>query len=177
MKKLNNHGLTAVEVIICFSITAVIVVSLFKTINNFNEKQYLESKKSQIKLYENTVTKTIQDNILKNGGLWHVELSKEKENKIYFTFNNNRYATLEIHYDSDENEEKEFIYYESGEEINEKFYLEEVPDVKFNEPRIDYDEDNGILNIYVGIIDIDLGDKYSVLDLHLPISKKWGNVY
>ena len=46
MKKLNNHGLTAVEVLICFSITAVIVISLFKIINNFNEKQTVESRKN-----------------------------------------------------------------------------------------------------------------------------------
>lgn len=168
MKKLNNRGLTAVEVIISFSITAVIVISLFKIINNFNEKQYLESKKSQIKLYENTVTKTIQDNILKSGGVWHVELDENVENKIEFIFNNNRHATLEIN--------NEYIYYK-GEEIEEKFFLKEVPDVEFNEPRIDYVEDEGILNIFVGIIDIDLGDKYSVLDLHLPISEKWGEIY
>ena len=188
MKKLNNHGLTAVEVIICFSITAVIVISLFKTINNYNEKQYIESNKNQIKTYENTVTKTIQDDILINGGVFQLlesNITKDYDSaynngklEVNFKFTNNNTATLTIKFNTDDNSDaEEYILYRSSSGNKEKFSLNDIHGVQFNEQRIDHDEDEGVLNIYVGIIDIDLGDKYSVLDLTLPLTKKWPTAY
>ena len=188
MKKLNNHGLTAVEVIICFSITAVIVISLFKTINNYNEKQYIESNKNQIKTYENTVTKTIQDDILINGGVFQLlesNITKDYDSaydsgklEVNFKFTNNNTATLTIKFNTDDNSDaEEYILYQSSSGNKEKFSLNDIHGVQFNEQRIDYDEDGGLLNIYVGITDIDLGDKYSVLDLTLPLTEKWPTAY
>lgn len=191
MKKLNNHGLTAVEVIICFSITAVIVISLFKTINNYNEKQYIESNKNQIKTYENTVTKSIQDDVLRNGGVFQLLESNITNNYdaaydngkivVQFQFTNQKTAMLTIKFNTDDSSnDEEYILYETynrDENTKEKFSLRDIHGVQFNEQRIDYDEDGGLLNIYVGIIDIDLGDKYSVLDLTLPLTKKWPTAY
>lgn len=191
MKKLNNHGLTAIEVIICFSITAVIVISLFKTINNYNEKQYIESNKNQIKTYENTVTKSIQDDVLRNGGVFQLLESNITNNYdaaydngkivVQFQFTNQKTAMLTIKFNTDDSSnDEEYILYETynrDENTKEKFSLRDIHGVQFNEQRIDYDEDGGLLNIYVGIIDIDLGDKYSVLDLTLPLTKKWPTAY
>ena len=191
MKKLNNHGLTAIEVIICFSITAVIVISLFKTINNYNEKQYIESNKNQIKTYENTITKSIQDDVLRNGGVFQLLESNITNNYdaaydngkivVQFQFTNQKTAMLTIKFNTDDSSnDEEYILYETynrDENTKEKFSLRDIHGVQFNEQRIDYDEDGGLLNIYVGIIDIDLGDKYSVLDLTLPLTKKWPTAY
>lgn len=188
MKKLNNHGLTAVEVIICFSITAVIVISLFKTINNYNEKQYIESNKNQIKTYENTVTKSIQDDVLRNGGVFQLLESNITNNYdaaynsgklvVNFKFTNQKTARLTIKFNTDDSSnDEEYILYKSSSYNEEKFSLNDIHGVQFNEQRIDYDEDGGLLNIYVGIIDIDLGDKYSVLDLTLPLTEKWPTAY
>ncbi len=197
MKKLNNHGLTAVEVLICFSITAVIVISLFKIINNFKDKQYIESNKNLISTYKNTVTKTIQDDVLLNGGVKTIENAdtfeeESQENydrgnlSVKLIFSNNKKGQLDIEFlgvDSDENKE-EYIQYTSYDindnELNtEKFTLEDIPRVEFNEPKIDYDEDNGLLSIHVGIsdLDFDLGDKYEILDITLPLTDKWPNAY
>lgn len=188
MKKLNNHGLTAVEVLICFSITAVIVISLFKIINNFNEKQTIESRKNLIETYKNTVTKTIMDDILQAGGVFSIYMDKEPvltstgDLEVEWYLKNTNIGKLTIHYD---HPGEEYISYENytpanfpAPEItylNEKFPLSDIPGVEFNEPKIDYDEDNGLLRIYVGIIDsdLDLGDKYEVLDITIPLTEKW----
>lgn len=75
MKKLNNKGITTIEVIICFVLVVVITVSMYSTISNFNQKRTLESYKSEIYTYKNTLTKTIQDDFIKKG-LTHANYSK-----------------------------------------------------------------------------------------------------
>ncbi len=186
MKKLNNHGLTAVEVLICFSITAVIVISLFKIINNFNEKQTVESRKNLIETYKNTVTKTIQDDILTKGGVKQVVcLEEDYDNGILSVNILTNQSTIgkiiiKFNTDSENDTTEEYIGYNSISFVKndeEKFTLKDIPGVEFNEPKIDYDEDNGLLRIYVGIIDLDLdlGDKYEVLDITLPLSCKWNS--
>lgn len=69
MKKLNNKGLTAIEVLVCFVIISIIVISMFNIINNYKNKRDLESYKLDITTYKNTVTKTIYDDIIKNDGV------------------------------------------------------------------------------------------------------------
>ncbi len=184
MKKINNHGLTAVEVIICFSITAVIVISLFKVISNYNDKQYIESNKNQIITYKNVVTKSIQSDILKNGGI--KSISPSDFNDKYDEMYNNKYFNINFYYNNGQNarlyfdlhENYEYILFSNSERVDEKYPLSDIGNgVIFNEPRIDYDEDNELLNIYVGINHPDLGDKYAVLDLTLPLTSKWSNLY
>ena len=87
--------------------------------------------------------------------------------------------TIKFNTDDSSNDEEYILYetYNRDENTKEKFSLRDIHGVQFNEQRIDYDEDGGLLNIYVGIIDIDLGDKYSVLDLTLPLTKKWPTAY
>lgn len=194
MKKLNNHGLTAVEVLICFSITTVIVISLFKIINNFNEKQTIESRKNLIATYKNTVTKTIMDDILKYGAVNKVvtppKINDKSEFYVSFEQKNNGityHSEISIFYndehDNENDSDTEYIKYkrtnlrdnDSRTTFEETFPLSDIPGVEFNEPKIDYDEDNGLLRIYVGIIDLDLnlGDKYEVLDITIPLTDTW----
>ena len=65
--KLNNKGITTVEVLICFILVAVITMSLYSVISSFNEKRLEESNKAKILIYKNTLTKKIQDDIVKRG--------------------------------------------------------------------------------------------------------------
>ena len=39
MKKLNNKGITTVEVLICFVLVVIITVSIYATVSSFNEKK------------------------------------------------------------------------------------------------------------------------------------------
>ena len=57
--KLNNKGITTVEVLICFILVAVITMSLYSVISSVNEKRLEESNKAKILIYKNTLTKKI----------------------------------------------------------------------------------------------------------------------
>ena len=39
IKKLNNKGLTAIEILVCFSIISVLVISMLNIVNNYKTKQ------------------------------------------------------------------------------------------------------------------------------------------
>ena len=88
MKKLNNKGITTIEVLICFVLIVIITVSIYATISNFNEKKVLESYKEQILNYKNLLTKDIQDDLIKVG-LIHARFERKNENgkaitNVYF---------------------------------------------------------------------------------------------
>ena len=67
MKKLNNKGITTVEVIICFVIVVIITVSMYSTISSYNEKRKQERYKEEINNYKEVLTKEIQDDFIKIG--------------------------------------------------------------------------------------------------------------
>lgn len=67
MKKLNNKGMTTIEVLLSFVLIVIITVSMYGTVSAFNEKRMIEEYKSEIYVYKNTVTKAIQDDFIKVG--------------------------------------------------------------------------------------------------------------
>ena len=75
MKKLNNKGITTIEVLICFILVVIITVSMYATVSNFNEKKIIEGYKEEIYDYKNTLTKDIQDDFTKIG-LTHAKYDK-----------------------------------------------------------------------------------------------------
>ena len=64
MKKLNNKGMTIVEILVCFVLVVSLSVSLFTTLNNYSSIQQLESDRSQIIKYKNLLTKEIQNDLI-----------------------------------------------------------------------------------------------------------------
>lgn len=66
-KKLNNKGMTTVEILISFVLVALISTSLYTTISNYNRKMDREAFKLEINKYKNILTKEIQDDIIKGG--------------------------------------------------------------------------------------------------------------
>lgn len=67
MQKLNNKGMTTVEILISFILIATISASLFAIVTNYNNKRQVESDRLQINEYKNVLEKTIQDDIIKIG--------------------------------------------------------------------------------------------------------------
>ena len=69
MKKLmlNEKGMTAVEVLVCFILVVVITVSMYTTVSTYKNKQQIESYKEQIYTYKNLLSKDINDDIVKTG--------------------------------------------------------------------------------------------------------------
>ena len=67
LKKLNNHGMTAVEILVCFVIMSILAVSMYSSSASYKNKQSIESAKEKIFTYKNLLTKEIQDDLIKKG--------------------------------------------------------------------------------------------------------------
>lgn len=65
--KLNNKGFTTVEVLVCFVVVSVVMMSLFSVISAFNEKRIKESYRSRVYEYKNNLTNKIQADFIKKG--------------------------------------------------------------------------------------------------------------
>lgn len=113
IRNLNNKGLTAIEVLVCFALISVIVISMLNVVNNYKDKQSLESYKTSITTYKTTLTKVIYDDIILNGGIINsssaqlaganIEDTSEAYNSNYFTYQlsltykNGNNATIIVH--------------------------------------------------------------------------------
>ena len=82
--KLNNKGITTIEVLICFVLVVVITVSMYATISNFNERKVIEGYKEEVFDYKNILTKEIQDDFIKVG-LVHAEYTKNTDSNTGIT--------------------------------------------------------------------------------------------
>ncbi len=67
MKKLNNKGITTIEVLLCFIIVVVITVSMHSTISYYSQRRILESHKQKIINYKNLLTQDIQNDLIRIG--------------------------------------------------------------------------------------------------------------
>ena len=67
MKKLNNKGITIIEVLVCFVLVVTISMSIFSTVSAYNDKRMLESYKSKVLNYKNILTKDMQDDFITIG--------------------------------------------------------------------------------------------------------------
>lgn len=67
IKKLNNKGMTAVEILVCFVLVVIISVSMYTTISSYQNKQQIEAFKEKIFTYKNLLTKEINDDLIKDG--------------------------------------------------------------------------------------------------------------
>ena len=67
MKKLNNKGMTIIEILVCFIIVSIISASIYAIVSNYNNKKNVESYKQEIYKYKNLLTKEIYDDIIFKG--------------------------------------------------------------------------------------------------------------
>ena len=104
LKRLNNKGLTAVEILVCFVLMVILTVSMYGTVISYKNKQNIESDRDKIVAYKNLLTKEIQDDLIKKG-LIDAKLAEEissdgnntdKYYKVEFTFRDGTKKTLEI---------------------------------------------------------------------------------
>lgn len=65
MIKLNNKGMTAIELLITFTILSFVLVGMFDMVLNYKNKEQKESLRTSIMDYENKLQKTIQDDLIK----------------------------------------------------------------------------------------------------------------
>ena len=82
MPKLNNKGITTIEVIVCFVLIVLIASSMYSTISSFNKKRIAEDYRSQVLTYKHLLTKDIQDDFIKIG-ITHASYDKKVTNNGY----------------------------------------------------------------------------------------------
>ena len=64
MKKLNNKGMTTIEILVTFVIVMIIVISMYASISNLNDRQTIASYKESVITYKDLLTKEIQDDLI-----------------------------------------------------------------------------------------------------------------
>ena len=194
IRKLNNKGLTVVEILVCFSIVVVIVMSMFKVVNNQKAKQEFESTKNSMLTYKNEVNKTIEEDIIDGSGVKSCTINEDTSGNYntytldYMLMDGSQRKLIITQYsDCDENSKAEdveseidavsdckdnnYIEFYKGSIIEDKFEIPDVYTLRFN--NIQIKNDNDYLKIYVGFRHNDLGNKYSALDIVMPINKNW----
>lgn len=165
-KKLNNKGLTIIEVLVCFSIVSVIVIGMLKTVTNYKDKQDVESYKNEIITYKNMVTEEIMSDIIAGGGIRDIQESNDDNT---FTFylnivnkNDNNSTALRTLTVGDN-----YIEYKASTSLyDEKFEIPKISNLKFNEVRFEYDDDFVIL--FIDFMHPDLGNVYNALNSVIP---------
>ena len=77
--KLNNKGMTLIELLLCFIIVSVIVVSLLDTVMDYKTREQTEDIRKTVISYKNVITKKIQSDIIAND-LSSCEVTKQETN-------------------------------------------------------------------------------------------------
>lgn len=190
--KLNNKGITTIEVIICFVLVVIITVSMYTIISTFNEKKIVEGYKEETNTYINILTKDIQDDFIKKG----IDKATYSQNndgaktidKLDILLKDGTSRSLivektvsksEYHPDGDSNVDDDFlIKYGSSDNLIEypipdlgSFKSDgnhTIKDLSINTVSMSVSENN-ILSIYIGFYHPDLGRRYAI-DIVYPIN-------
>ena len=191
MKKLNNKGITIIEILLCFVLVIGITASLFSSLNNYKEKQQLESNRNAITTYKNLLTKDIQDDLIYKK-LKSATVTTTSENdhsikyKIDLLLENNVTNVLTITKKlaayPDEvvtiDQDDFFMIEYMNEGKLEKYPLPNLGSSKNQNNKTIYDlkinniginTNNNILSIYIGLYHPEFGKRYAI-DIVSPIN-------
>jgi len=186
MKKLNNRGITTIEVIVCFVLVVTITVSLFSLITSLNEKRTIEGYKSRIYTYKNTLTREIQSDIVKRG-LTHATSSKKitsekiTEYKVDMEFRDGstrqllikqRLVKSDFHLDSQITNADDYFMIEYGNPSDMLEYpIPDLGEIETGDGKIakdlsinnvEIETTNHVLSIYIGFYHPELETRYSI---------------
>ncbi len=67
MIKLNNKGITIVEILVCFLLVTFITTALYASVSSFSNKRSIESVKADLLQYRNDIDKMIEDDLIYKG--------------------------------------------------------------------------------------------------------------
>ncbi len=197
MKKLNNKGMTIVEILVCFMIVAFITTALFSTVTVFNNKRNIESAKAELIQYRNQIDKLIEDDLIHKGltnatvkveDIDSADPKKGKKYTVNLFFRDGGTKNLIIYsqrageYGSADSttctgySDNFYITYagikyplpDVGDSVNENCSPSEtIKDLRFNTIKVS--NDNNVLFIYVNFSHPELGTDYSI-NITAPIN-------
>lgn len=184
MKKLNNKGITTIEVIITFVLVTIITISMYSTVSAFNTRRVLENNKEKIYTYKNILTKVIQDDFIKIGissasyqknvdastTTYTVDCSLKDGTKRQLVIIQ-RFAKSSYHLSGGNVDDYYMIKYGKPDDMIE-YPIPELGEYKTDEGKIAKDfsinnvliniKDDSILSIYIGFYHPELGTRYSI---------------
>ena len=67
MIRLNNKGITIVEILVCFLLVTFITTALYASVSSFSNKRSIESVKADLLQYRNDIDKMIEDDLIYKG--------------------------------------------------------------------------------------------------------------
>ena len=85
--KLNNKGITSVELLVCFIIVSTIVVSMYNLILNYRNREQIEEINNEVVAFSNTLQRDIQEDLI-NGHLVNVSNVSADGYSATFSFDN-----------------------------------------------------------------------------------------
>ncbi len=189
MKKLNNKGMTSIEVLLAFIVVVMLSVSMYTTISAYQNKQNIESFKEKIMTYKNLLTKEINDDLIKKGLIAvNVEVQEPNEANpnrtgtdyiITFTLKNGQQKRMKIHVVKagenaagvavDANDSFIISYGDINKEM--EYPIPNLGSTKNANGKIVYDlrintveisTDDGIFSVMVGFTHPDLTNRYNI---------------
>ena len=189
MKKLNNKGMTSIEVLLSFIVVVMLSVSMYTTISAYQNKQNIESFKEKIMTYKNLLTKEINDDLIKKGLIAvNVEVQEPNEANpnrtgtdyiITFTLKNGQQKRMKIHVVKagenaagvavDANDSFIISYGDINKEM--EYPIPNLGSTKNANGKIVYDlrintveisTDDGIFSVMVGFTHPDLTNRYNI---------------
>ena len=191
MRKLGSKGMTIVEILVCFVLVGLITVSIYSSISTFNNKKNVESYKEKIYTYKNTLTKIIQDDLIKNGlikasysittdssniDIYTINLSFRDgtsksliiKRRLAMDYNEaqvNKYGPKKNDYFMIEYDQIEYPIPDFGEYENDRG--ETIKDLRINNMIVS--TNSNVLTVYIGLYHPDLSTRYGI-SLVCPIN-------
>lgn len=165
MIKLNNKGMTAIELLITFIILSFVLVGMFDMVLNYKNKEQKESLRTSIMDYENKLQKTIQDDLIK-GHLVNAVVYNKTNASFQMTNDGNYQTNLSI-----DPSNFNIIYGESGKEIT--YPLPKITDliIKTEETYIELvGTDHPFLKINIALSHPDFEDEELSFSITTPIN-------
>lgn len=153
--KLNNKGMSIIEIVLTFALIMVMVIGMLTIVMSYRDKASLSIKKLEMDTFKNTLTKDVQDDILKLG-IEEVNMDGECAtitglsrcvNIVFKDGSQKVFGTSLINVNDRDSIENKFLYYDG-----EKYKLHDTLPEKIPNGRTILDfqsitvEDNNILS-------------------------------
>ena len=191
LKKLNNRGLTTIEVLVCFVLIVIMTISMYDVISSYNERRILEGYKLKVTNYKNLLTKEIQDDLILKELIGANSERQVDSSMVTYTvsmyFNDGSSKQLVVKQQLAQssyhpagspsvNDEFMILYGEPNDLVEYQLpdlgsYEEEgrtIQNLSINNVLIDIKNDN-TLSIYIGFYHPELGTHYAI-DIVAPIN-------
>ena len=175
MIKLNNKGMTTVEILVTFVIVVIIVTSLYSSVVALKNKETIASYKESLIAYRDLLTRDIQKDLIEKGlsNFSHVEDSNNATDTIHLTLGNNQQKTLIITHTTgcqaitDEEVRDNGLCPTHNKSDGDQYSIK-YGDIEYKLPNIGSDKNIGNQNIYdLKINKVIVSDDNNIFDLKI----------